>query len=412
MAKEKSTVELRDERAGLEQRKNEIITTGKKEARMLSTDENNELKQIAERMVDIDAAIADMEARNRRGAQQKPPRNGFSLRRAMADLVSGKGMSDQTLSVHERGLSVHNSCGYGATSDTRSLLIPIAEQDTEKRSTLLAGTPANGGELLQEENMELLLPLRSALVLGRAGARMVTGLTNNEKINAYGGTTVTWEEETAPAKDGAGTFTSKSFSPKRITAYVDISKRLLLQESDAIDALIRQDMADAVAAKLEVTAFGNHESVTTMPDGLFTGATIDIKGAASWANVLKMEESLQVQNAANGSVAYITHPSAASKFKGTVRAAGIPYFISEGNMLNGYPMLTTTNRAKSLQTAGDEYGIAFGNWADYLILQWGALDLTYDPYTKATEGCVRFVINAYFDMGKRRAESFVLGSVK
>lgn len=413
MPKEVSTVELRDERAQLEKRKNEIIAAGKKEERMLSAEENTELKQIAERSVDIDAALAEMEARNRQGAQGAPRRNnGFSLRKAMADIVQGKGMSDTTLSVHERGLSAHTACGYGATSDTRSLVIPIAAGDTEKRSTLIAGTPANGGEILQEENMELLLPLRSALVLGRAGARMITGLTNNEKINAYGGTTVTWEEETAPAKDGAGTFSGKSFSPKRITAYVDISKRLLLQESDAIDALIRQDMADAVAAKLEATAFGNHEAVTTIPDGLFTGATIDVKGAASWANVLKMEESLQVQNAANGSVSYITHPSAASKFKGTVRAAGIPYFISEGNMLNGYPMLTTTNMAKNLQTAGDEYGIVFANWADYLILQWGALDLTYDPYTKATEGCVRFVINAYFDMGKRRNESFVLGSVK
>lgn len=412
MPKEKSTVELRDEREGLVKRKNEIISAGKKEERMLSSEENGELKEIAERCVDIDAALADMEARNRRGALKTPPRSGFSLRAAMADIVQGKKMSDTTLSVHERGLAAHNACGYGAASDVRSLVIPIAAGDTEKRSTLLAGTPAAGGELVQEENIELLLPLRSALVLGRAGARMITGLTNNEKINAYSGTTVTWEGETAPAKDGAGTFSGKSFSPKRVTTYTDISKRLLLQNSDDVDALIRQDIADAIAAKLETTAFGNHESAVTIPDGLFTGATIDIKGAASWMNVLRMEEDLQVQNAANGRVAYITHPSAASKFKGTVRATGIPYFISEGNTLNGYPMLTTTNMAKQLQADGDEYGIVFGNWADYLILQWGALDLTYDPYTQATDGSVRFVINAYFDMGERRSESFVLGSVK
>lgn len=412
MAKEKSTVELRDERAQLVQRRSEIIATGKKEERKLSEDENKELKEIAERCADIDASLAEMEARNRRGAQTAPPKKNFSLRAAMADLVSGREMSRATSAIHERGLEMHNACGYGAASDTRSLVVPVSVGDTEKRSTLLAGTPANGGELVQEENMELLLPLRDSLVLGRAGARIITGLTNNEKINAYSGTTVTWEEETAPAKDGAGTFTGRSFSPKRITAYVDISKRLLLQESNAVDALIRQDIADAVAAKLESTAFGKHASVTTIPDGLFTGATPDIKGAASWANVLKLEEGLRVQNAANGSVAYITHPSVASKFKGTVRADGIPYFISEGNTLNGYPLLTTTNMAKGLQTAADEYGIVFANWSDYMVMQWGALDLTYDPYTRATEGCIRFVINAYFDMGKRRDESFVLGSVK
>ena len=413
MAKEKSTVELRDERVQLEKRKNEIIAAGKKEERMLSSEENSELKEIAERGVDIDAALAEMEVRNRRGAKGPVPvKGGFSLRKAMADLVAGRGMSDETLAIHERGASMHSLCGLGSGIGARSLLVPVGTGDTERRSTLIAGSLPNGGELVQEDTLELLLPLRSSLVMGRVGARIITGLTNNEKINAYGGTTVTWEGETAPAKDGAGTFSGKSFSPKRVTAYVDISKRLLIQDSNAIDGLIRQDMADAVAGKLESTAFGKHTAADTIPGGLFTGATVDIKGAASWANVLKMEEKLQVQNAANGSIAYITHPSAASKFKGTVRAAGIPYFISEGNTLNGYPMLTTTNMATGLQTAGDEYGIILGNWADYLIMQWGALDITYDPYTQAVDGCVRFVINAYFDLGKRRAESFVLGSVK
>lgn len=75
-------------------------------------------------------------------------------------------------------------------------------------------------------------------------------------------------------------------------------------------------------------------------------------------------------------------------------------------------MLTTTHMAKGLQTAADEYGIILANWSDFLIMQWGALDLTYDPYTQAGDGAVRFVINAYFDMGKRRNESFILGSVK
>lgn len=412
MAKEKSTVELKDERQQLLTRKGEILAQGKKEERMLNEGENKELKEIAERCVDIDAAVTEMEARNRRGAQPQPANKGFSLRKAMADIVNGSSMSGETQAVFERAKSVHSGCGFTVGSENRSLLIPVSFNDTEKRSTLVTGTKLDGGELVQEENMELLLPLRSSLVLGRAGARIITGLTNNEKINAYGGTTVTWEDETAAAKDGAGKFTGKSFSPKRITAYVDISKRLLLQETNAIDTLIRQDIADAIAGKLESTAFGNHATATNMPDGLFTGATIDVKGAASWANVLKLEEAVQVQNAMNGSMAYITHPSAVSKFKGTVRAAGIPYFIADGNMLNGFPMLSTTHMAKGLQTATDEFGIIFGNWSDYLIMQWGALDITYDPFTKATEGCVRFVVNAYFDMGKRRNESFVLGSVK
>lgn len=40
------------------------------------------------------------------------------------------------------------------------------------------------------------------------------------------------------------------------------------------------------------------------------------------------------------------------------------------------------------------------------IGQWGALDLTVDPYTMAGEGQIKLIVNAYFDAGIRREESF------
>ena len=68
--------------------------------------------------------------------------------------------------------------------------------------------------------------------------------------------------------------------------------------------------------------------------------------------------------------------------------------------------------ASGLQESSDEEGIIFGNWADFVIGQWGALDITVDPYTKAADGEVRLVINAFFDAKPRRKESFVVGSIK
>jgi len=39
-------------------------------------------------------------------------------------------------------------------------------------------------------------------------------------------------------------------------------------------------------------------------------------------------------------------------------------------------------------------------------------DLLVDPYTQATNGKVRLVINAYFDAKPRRAEAFVARTLK
>jgi hypothetical protein len=41
--------------------------------------------------------------------------------------------------------------------------------------------------------------------------------------------------------------------------------------------------------------------------------------------------------------------------------------------------------------------IAFGNWADLCIAQWGGYDITVDPYSAAATNQVKIVINAYFD---------------
>lgn len=80
--------------------------------------------------------------------------------------------------------------------------------------------------------------------------------------------------------------------------------------------------------------------------------------------------------------------------------------------MNDYKLLSTAGMASGLQDGADEYGIVFGNWADFVIGQWGALDLTVDTVTLAEEGLVKLVINGFFDAVKKREESFAIGSLK
>ena len=117
-----------------------------------------------------------------------------------------------------------------------------------------------------------------------------------------------------------------------------------------------------------------------------------------------------------GNLAYIMHPSLVGKAKTKVKdvsGAGGFIFGNEGiGMLNGYRALRTNNIPKGLQDGKDEFGIVFGNWADYFLGQWGAIDMTVDPYTQATKGMVRLVINSYWNMGMIRPESFTIASMK
>ena len=51
-------------------------------------------------------------------------------------------------------------------------------------------------------------------------------------------------------------------------------------------------------------------------------------------------------------------------------------------------------------------GVLLGDFRELIIGQWGGIDLTIDTLTKATEGMVRIVINAYFDAKVRRSAAF------
>ena len=61
--------------------------------------------------------------------------------------------------------------------------------------------------------------------------------------------------------------------------------------------------------------------------------------------------------------------------------------------MNGYKALRTNNLPKGLGEGADEFGIVFGNWADYFLGQWGGIELLVDPYTQALKGTVRLITN-------------------
>lgn len=134
------------------------------------------------------------------------------------------------------------------------------------------------------------------------------------------------------------------------------------------------------------------------------------------------ETNADVQNALFGNLSYILHPALVGKAKTKVKdSSGAGGFIFTGNgdgQLNGYKALRTNNLPKALrgttepEKAGDEYGIVFGNWADYFVGQWGGIELLVDPYTQALKGTVRLITNSYWNMGFIRKESFCIASMK
>ena len=246
MAKEKSITELKDEKKQLQSRSKEIIAKAKGEQRQFTAEENEELGANQVRMAEINIEIDEKELENRSSHVFGPRQSieQFSLRRAILAQMNKTEQRDSEAAVIEEATKLHRSVA-ATTEDSGELIIPLSYA---KRAAYTAATEKATGVVIDEEQQELLLPLESNLVLSQAGVRMMTGLVGNIYWPEHSATNVFWEGENAEAKDGAGAFKKGNlFTPKRLTAYVDLSKQLLIQENRDVEGLNRQLMAIAIA---------------------------------------------------------------------------------------------------------------------------------------------------------------------
>ena len=340
MAKEKSITELKDEKKQLQSRSKEIIAKAKGEQRQFTAEENEELGANQVRMAEINIEIDERELENRSSHVFGPRQSieQFSLRRAILAQMNKTEQRDSEAAVIEEATKLHRSVA-ATTEDSGELIIPLSYA---KRAAYTAATEEATGVVIDEEQQELLLPLESNLVLSQAGVRMMTGLVGNIYWPEHSATNVFWEGEDAEAKDGAGVFKKGNlFTPKRLTAYVDLSKQLLIQENRDVEGLIRQLMAIAIAQKIEKTAFAKDVHADNVPDGIFQEDNVSntIKGDMSWGQIVAMETAADVNNALFGNLAYVMNPSLIGKAKTKVKdssGAGGFIFGNDGQgMLNG-----------------------------------------------------------------------------
>lgn len=391
----KSTLELIAEKEELEKRATALLQKAEKEERKLNegenTDYNNLLKEIADKKDEI-RKISEDNANSINTKTNKRTMEKFSLLKTINDIANNKQVDERASEVISAGVAEMRKSGqnYGG-----QIVLPM-EYRTD--GDQVAATVATyGQENVPEDKMGILEPLRASMVLVQAGATYMNGLVGDVSIPVYSGSQVGWKGEVDAAAKGNGTFSEVTLSPKRLTAYIDITKQFLAQDSNAAEAMLQRDIVNALSNKLEATILGSDAGSTTQPAGIFNGVTAET-AAITYAGIVGMETTLESKNV-SGDIKFIISPSAKADLKTTLKSSGVAGYLMEDDEMNGYEVLSTSNVAGK--------GVVMGNFNDYVIGQWGGIDLTVDPYTQAANGCIRLVINAYFDAKPRRADAFV-----
>lgn len=320
----------------------------------------------------------------------------FSLIKAINDVTNNRSLDDVAKEVVAKGIAEMRKSGLAVAG---SIQLPVLETENEemRANGVLAQTAGAGAENIATEKLDILEPLRANMVMSQAGATYLTGLVGNISIPAYTGSNVAWAGETAAAANGAGDWSEIKLQPHRLTAYVDVSKEFLLQDSNDAEAMLRRDIIAAIGNKLESTILGADAGTDEKPEGLFNGVTA-MTTAVKFGDIVDAEAELDAANV-SGAYTYILSPKAKAALRTLSKDAGSGRFVLEDGEIEGSKALVSSNVAAK--------GLVVGDFTDYVIAQWGAIDLVVDNYTKATEGKVRLVVNAYFDAKPRRATSFV-----
>ena len=385
-----NTLELLDKKELLKKRAEEIISGAEKEVRKLNAGEQVEFDALTKEVADIDIQIRKIEEDNlKQTTHTTNTMEKFSLLKAINDVANNRQLDERAQEVVGAGIAEMRKAGQ---SYSGQIVLPI-----EERADIKATVATAGQENVAEDKLGILEPLRASLVLAQAGASYMTGLVGNVSIPVYSGSNVGWAGEVDAASNGGGTFSEVNLEPKRLTAYIDVSKQFLIQDSNSAEEMLKRDIVSAIANKLEATILGSEAGDAKKPAGMLNGVTADAANV-TYKDIVKMEADLEAKNV-RGDIKFIVSPSAKADLKTTDKGTDTGKYLMEGNEVNGYPVLCTS------AVAGK--GIVYGNFADLVIGQWGGIDLTVDPYTQAANGKVRLVINAYFDAKPRRADAFV-----
>jgi HK97 family phage major capsid protein len=293
----------------------------------------------------------------------------------------------------------------------------------------LATSSLGAGGALVATNLDaanFITLLRAASLVSRMGARTLSGLVGNVDIpRMTGSVTAGWVAQGGAGTESDATFGKVSLSPKTVHAIQDITRDLYLQATPEIEGLLRMDMVEIMATQkdfiaLHGTGAGNQPTglVNTAGIGAEVGGT---NGAApTWDNLVNLESLVANNNAAVGSLGYLTNTKVRGKLKRTQKfastngkeiwdPAGAGDDSSLFGSLNGY-RAGVSNNVRSDLTKGSSTSVCsaliFGNWADLLIGEWGSAEIMVDEVTQAANRIKRLHIWQTLDIAVRRGQSF------
>ena len=382
----------------------EICNKRKLEIRSFSHDDKMKLENFRKDISNINEEINELEKElrekeqnynyNNNNTEQQMEKRNFSLLNAIRAIAENRSLDPIAQAVVLEG---QNEMRSRSLSLVGQIQLP---SNYEERAITVQ---TEGQDVVATNLMDVMGSLKAKNVLVKAGARVLENLRGDVQFPLSSSANCQWSDETSETAATDMTFTHVKLSPKRLSCVVDVSKQFLLQDSASAEAVIREEIYASINSKLEKTFLGSEQGTNNMPEGIFYNGGTPLSVITEYKGLTDIEAEVEGANV-DGNVVYLLSPKAKSMLRNLMKNENYAHHIYENGTVDGTEALTTSNIS--------EKRFAFGDFSNVVIANWGNLDLTVDPMTKASSGLVRLVVNFYCDVKVLRPEAIKVATLK
>ena len=393
----------------------EFVAIGQKadsEGRVMTEAEQERCDKLDSMMQDLDVKIKhktreqDMVARMAQSGtagaseQREVERvNGsFSLSRAVAAVANGRNLE-----------GAEAEWASEASKEARSQGLQMAGQIAIPSIALRAGGAddfqagsGDGAGFVPTVVPAAIEALRAPTVLEGLGTTVIRNATGNLQFPRVSAKAAGTGEGEVDADTGSGMeMDSLTLSPQRVAANTKYSKQLILQGGGEVDALIANELAAAMNAYVDTTAFAAIMASTAVNQVVTADDALDA------AIVNAMETAVLADGGNLAGAAYVMSPKAYALSKALAQVASVNALWENGqfNMYRGVATPYLVNSVLDAAVGGSTVGgnMIFGNFAQGGILAYfGGIDLLVDPYSDAGTAQIALHVNRFFDFDLRQ----------
>ena len=313
---------------------------------------------------------------------------------------------------------ISNEIANRSGKEARGFYLPMDIGWGQRDQTV--GTNSQGGFLKGTDHLgnEFIGEVYANSVVASLGGRVMTGLQGDiaiPKLSASVTNTAFVAEGSAPS-EGAGVFAQVTMAPKTLATFVDYTRKLALQSDPSVEQILRNDVVQTMAAKIDQVALNGGGS--NEPSGILQESDTNVVaiatngGAVTYAKVVDMEAAIASDNALTGTLNFATTPGVQGAMRQIPRqGSGVEgnFILNDSNSILGHNVTVSTNVPSTLtkgSTSGTCHALILGDFSQVMMGFWSGIDVVVDSSTLSTSGGTRIAFFQDVDVAVRIPNAF------